>query len=82
MAPEFLENDNVITSVLPYVLKKPKIGDVVVFEYKGKTYIKRIKVIDGENYYLIGDNKNDSYDSREFGYIKRENIKGKIILKF
>ena len=32
-------------------------------------------------YFVMGDNRNYSSDSRKYGYIKEENIKGKVLLK-
>ncbi len=81
MAPKFSDNDSVLVSSIPFMFGKPKKGDVVVFEKYNRLYIKRIKKIKDEKYFLIGDNKKDSQDSRRFGLVKREQIKGKVIIK-
>jgi len=81
MSPTFSEDDSVLVSSLPLLFFKPKIGDVVVFEKYNRFYIKRIDKIENEKYFLVGDNKNDSFDSRRFGSVKRSQIKGKVILK-
>lgn len=81
MAPKFSENDNVLVSYFPFLFGKPKKGDVVVFEKYHRLYIKRIGKIKEEKYFLIGDNKKDSEDSRRFGLVKREQIKGKVLFK-
>lgn len=70
-------------------------GDVVVFRYDGKLHVKRIAATSGEVvehngkflavpdgcYYLLGDNKNDSYDSRYWDdpFVKRRDIIAKVI---
>lgn len=82
MAPTFSEGENVLVSSIPLIFEKPKKGDVVVFEKYNRFYIKRIKKIKEEKYFLVGDNKKDSEDSRRFGSVAREQIKGKIIYKF
>lgn len=84
MEPVLFEGDSVIVSFIPFFFKSPKIGDIVLFlDNKNNKYlIKRIKEIDKENYFLIGDNIKDSKDSRYFGYISKKNILGKVILKF
>ena len=46
-----------------------------------KYLVKRITKVDGEKYFVSGDNKNDSLDSREFGWISKGDILGKVILK-
>jgi signal peptidase I len=32
----------------------------------------------GEVYFLMGDNRSDSYDSRFFGFVKKEEIRGRV----
>ena len=81
MAPTFSEDDNVLVSSLPLMFGKPKKGDVVVFEKYNRFYIKRIKKIKDEKYFLVGDNKKDSQDSRRFGSVTRKQIKGKVLFK-
>ncbi len=82
MIPSYSENDSVIVSSISYMFIKPKKGDVVLFERNNKFYVKRIKHIKGSEFFLVGDNEKDSLDSRKFGLINREQIKGKIIFKF
>jgi phage repressor protein C with HTH and peptisase S24 domain len=81
MQPTYKEKDEVLVSSIPLKLGKPKIGDVVVFEKSNKYYIKRIKSIKGKKYFLRGDNKKDSRDSRKFGSVEESHIKGKVIAK-
>ncbi len=81
MAPKLSENDSVLVSSIPFMLAKPKKGDVVVFEKYNRLYIKRIGKIKDEKYFLVGDNKKDSEDSRRFGSVERTQIRGKVIYK-
>lgn len=81
MTPTFSEEDSVLVSSFPFLFIKPKKGNVVVFEKYGRLYIKRIGKIKEGKYFLVGDNKKDSQDSRRFGSVKREQIKGKVIRK-
>ncbi len=81
MSPKFRENDNVLVSSLPFLFSSPKKGDVVVFEKFNRLYIKRIKKLKEEMYFLVGDNKKDSQDSRRFGSVSRQQIRGKVIIK-
>ncbi|MCD9188740.1 MAG: nickel-type superoxide dismutase maturation protease [Pyrinomonadaceae bacterium] len=63
----------------------PKIGDIVLADHpfkKSVKILKRVKEITAENrYFLIGDNPNESTDSRSFGTILRKDILGKIEAK-
>ncbi len=81
MKPTFSEDDSVLVSSVPLLFGKPNKGDVVVFKKYGRHYIKRIKKIKDGKYFLAGDNKKDSLDSRRFGSVKRKQIKGKVLFK-
>ena len=72
----------VLASPIPYIFLKPKVGDVAVFKYKGKTYIKRISKIKSDSCFLEGDNIKDSFDSKKIGWISRQQIIGKVVYKF
>ncbi len=64
-------------------LLKP--GDVVVLSdpRDGRRIVKRVeKILDGdleEKYHVLGDNKNESTDSRVFGPVSKESILGKVV---
>ena len=81
MEPSLLNNQIVFASSILFIFSKPKIGDIVVFKYKNKTYIKRATKINSYKYFLEGDNNKDSLDSRKVGWIKRKDIIGKVIYK-
>lgn len=62
-----------------------EVGDIVVaknpFE-KNVEIVKRVERINEQgNYFLIGDNLEDSNDSRHFGAVAREYIKGKVVAR-
>jgi len=59
--------------------KKFLVGDIVVFNYNDRFFVKRIKKIskDGK-FFLEGDNQ----DSRSFDFIEEKNILGKVMFKF
>lgn len=80
MEPSFKSSNYILASSLPYLLKNPKAGDVVVLK-KEKLIIKRIDRIKDKKFFVRGDNLKASTDSRNFGWIKREEIVGKVIYK-
>lgn len=60
---------------------KLKVGDIVIFPKKDfGLMIKKIKEIQDDKYYVIGTNP-DSIDSRNFGFISKDDIKYKVICK-
>lgn len=63
------------------VMKTSRIknGDVVLFSVKGQQFLKRITTSENNLYYLTGDNSSDSLDSRDFGWVHKDKIYGKVI---
>lgn len=80
MNPTFKENDVVLVNRLSYLLSPPKIRDLIVLK-RGQHIIKRIKKIKNNKYFVVGDNKKKSTDSRRFGWIDRKDIVGKVLIK-
>lgn len=77
MQPTILNTRKVI--VIPYFFTKPKKNDIVAFRFKKEIFIKRIREIKGNKYFLEGDNKKDSLDSKKIGLIEKKEIIGKVI---
>jgi signal peptidase I len=84
LSPVYLDGDYVLVVTIPFFLKRIKAGDVVVFrqEYYG-LMIKKVREIsnDGTRYFVVGTQK-DSADSRNFGWIIKEDIIGKVLWNF
>jgi len=86
MMPYYKNGDAVLINKLSYFFKNPKINDVVVCRNKNKMHIiKRIARInpsaDGNKYFVLGDNKDKSTDSRDFGWVYKKEIIGKVIFR-
>jgi signal peptidase I len=82
MEPGITNNGTVFASGIPYLFKKPGVNDIVVFKDKDKkVLIKRIIKKSEDKYFVQGDNKNDSLDSRQLGNISKQQIIGKVIYK-
>ncbi|MBI2031530.1 MAG: S26 family signal peptidase [Candidatus Levybacteria bacterium] len=75
------ENQSVLVSSLPFIFFKPRIRDVVIFKFNNKFYIKRIMKKKGDKYFLRGDNRRDSLDSKKIGWVDKKDIIGKVIFK-
>ena len=81
LSPFFLEGDFVVVSKIPFFLRKPRSGDIVVFEHPTYgTLIKRVERLspDGEEVYVIGEHPL-STDSRQFGPLPCRILLGKVI---
>lgn len=62
-----------------------EVGDIVVARHpieQNSELVKRVgRITEQGNYFLVGDNLEDSNDSRHFGAITREYIKGKVVAR-
>lgn len=83
MFPTIKQNDTVFANKLVYLVRNPRVGEVVVLKdprasSKKRYIIKRIQDIKNEAYFVVGDNKDKSTDSRQFGFVKKKDIIGKV----
>ena len=81
MEPLIKNGNTVLVSGILYFFKKPRVNDMVALSFNGKIIIKRITKEEKGNYFIEGDNKKESIDSRKFGFIEGSSIIGKVILK-
>jgi len=65
--------------------EKIEVGDIVVAKHPVEQTSEIVKRVAGINerghYFLMGDNPDDSNDSRHFGAVTREYIKGKVVAR-
>lgn len=54
-------------------------GDVIIFEHQGLEKIKRVSGTRAGKLFVRGDNPGASTDSRHFGWLEMETVKGKVI---
>lgn len=77
MSPALKDGDLVLIN--PHAALE--IGDIVLARHPFKQSVKIIKriaeILDGERYILLGDNPDESSDSRAFGAIAAKDILGK-----
>lgn len=62
-----------------------EVGDIVVARHpieQNSELIKRVERVNEQgNYFLVGDNLENSNDSRHFGAVTREYITGKVVAR-
>jgi phage repressor protein C with HTH and peptisase S24 domain len=75
MLPTYLPGKILVASSLANVC----LGSIVIFKDDGIEKIKRISKIDNDLVYILGDNPNDSTDSRHYGWIKSSRILASVI---
>ena len=59
-----------------------KIEDFVDVEMNSYGVLERPVTLKEDEYIFLGDNRNNSSDSREIGPVKAENVVGRIIFRF
>jgi nickel-type superoxide dismutase maturation protease len=75
MHPTLRENQLILVSRA----RDFKVGDVVVAFMNSREVIKRIDKYTEGQVFLVGDNKEQSSDSRTYGWLVDSHIEGKII---
>lgn len=70
----FLKDGNLIVLRSHSAKRKVNVGDIVMAHVNGREVIKRISTVEQGKIYLLGDNKTQSTDSRQFGSVGREQI--------
>jgi signal peptidase I len=81
MEPSIRNGEEVLATNILYLFKKPKINDIVALRHNNQIFIKRIVAVVNEKYFVEGDNKKDSLDSKDFGLLSKNQILGKVIIK-
>jgi nickel-type superoxide dismutase maturation protease len=80
MVPALRPGERVLFDRLAYVLEEPRVGDVVLARHsarRGVRMIKRVAEATGEGFVLLGDNADESTDSRTLGAFRRDEIVGR-----
>jgi signal peptidase I len=88
MYPTLKSGQFILLDTWAYWYKEPEIDDIVVFkpDNPDKWFVKRIaqwpngEIVNDGLFYLLGDNRKYSFDSRSFGGIEHEQIIGKVKL--
>jgi phage repressor protein C with HTH and peptisase S24 domain len=65
--------------ILGTSILKPKTGRIIVFNHDKLEKIKRLKSLEDNNLYVVGDNADKSVDSRCFGKIQLKDYLGRVI---
>lgn len=79
MSPTFFQNQRLIAIKLWFIQIKEH--DIIICKdpRNGMLLVKRIVKIKNGNYFVEGDNKEKSTDSRTFGWLKKRDIFAKVV---
>jgi nickel-type superoxide dismutase maturation protease len=83
MTPALLSEDYVLVDTKAYAHGLPKTGDVVLAQdprETGRTLLKRVAWASAAGIELLGDNAAVSTDSRDFGPVSPELLRGRVVL--
>jgi nickel-type superoxide dismutase maturation protease len=82
MSPTLSDGQVVLVNRMSYWFANPQTDDIVAARdpRDGKVLIKRITKIERKRFFVQGDNKKVSTDSRVFGMIEQNDILGKVII--
>jgi signal peptidase I len=83
LSPVYQEGDFVLVSKIPFLVRPPKVGDVVVFRRAPYgLLIKLVERVLPDGKLWVAGTRPVSVDSYEFGPVKREDLEGKVIVHF
>lgn len=62
--------------------EKVTAGDLVAFTDAGRIVVKRVHRSHGDRLFVIGDNVDNSIDSRHFGLISVQMLRGRVVYRY
>ncbi|HEY8768063.1 MAG TPA: signal peptidase I [Dehalococcoidia bacterium] len=95
MAPALLPGERLLFDRLAYVRNRPRAGDVVWVAHPLRPELRMVKRLAGVpgdtiggrtlgrgDYWVLGDNADESTDSREFGPVRRRDLLGRAWVRY
>jgi len=83
MQPGYNPGDFILVNRWAYLFSNPQKDDIVVLQDPAnarRSLLKRIEKAENSRYYVLGDNRKMSRDSRKFGLVSKRAIRGKVWL--
>lgn len=84
MEPHLKEGSSVYVSRLAYLFVDPEPNEIIAINHPTENFpvIKRVKHVTDEGHiFVVGDNAENSTDSRHYGAVEPKHVIGKVMLK-
>lgn len=84
MLPTLQPGQQVLVDLRAYTDRPPLPGDVVLAEHpseRGFLLVKRVHKTSGDGVWLLGDNAEETTDSRAFGEVPFERLRGRVVCR-
>ncbi len=75
------KGDTINVNPSNYLVYKNLMKPEVFSKFKKYSQIKMNYILNGDCYFVVGDNRHFSYDSRHFGFISEDNLIGRVVYK-
>ena len=85
MTPTLNPGDRVLVDLWTYRNRAPAIGDLVLLDGPGSVrMVKRVSAGRPSNgfFHVLGDNPENSTDSRQYGPLPREAVRGRVFFRY
>lgn len=83
MAPTLLPGDRVLVDRWTFGVRPPYPGEIVlVRDPRGRSVVKRVVSVEGDEVRVLGDHKEDSLDSRQWGPLDRSALRGRVVWRY
>ena len=82
MQPTLENDDRLIVNKLAYELHSPRVGDVVMLLSPDEPDTALVKRVVAAHYFVMGDHRNNSRDSRTFRFVPQKYILGKVQVRW
>lgn len=86
MEPALLAGDRVLVDRWTYRQRAPRTGEIVLVRAAGgAAWVKRVAARPGaspDELWVVGDNPSNSADSRQFGPLPRDAVRGRVFCRY
>jgi nickel-type superoxide dismutase maturation protease len=85
MEPTLRAGQSVLVNPRAFRGLRPQPGQIVLLRHPAdpnRVLVKRVRSLEGERLFVVGDNRASSTDSRDFGAVALESVLGLVVCTF